>query len=188
MNAKSHVVIVLSGKRKSGKDFVADMLLQCFKESGEILRISEPLKEIYAREHDLNFERLLDASEYKEKHRANMIKWGEEQREKNPYIFCETVIRKASKRILIISDARRKTDLEFFRREFPKNLLLIRIEAQEETRQKRGWVFTKGIDDADSECNLDSIKDWDYVVKNDKDNLDIQEDIKSIAHKALELV
>jgi phosphomevalonate kinase len=42
----------------------------------------------------------------------------------------------------------------------------IRITADEEIRKSRGWVFTEGIDDGATECNLDHITDWDLVVDN----------------------
>ena len=45
-----------------------------------ILRISGPLKKCYAENHGLDFETLLSAGAYKEKHRLDMIKWSEEIR------------------------------------------------------------------------------------------------------------
>ena len=33
----------------------------------------------------------------------------------------------------------------------------------------RGWVFTPSVDDAESECGLDNVNDWDVVVENDGD-------------------
>ena len=33
----------------------------------------------------------------------------------------------------------------------------------------RGWVFTPSVDDAESECGLDNVTDWDVVVENDGD-------------------
>ena len=78
------LILLFSGKRKSGKDFVTDLLQvnscvsrkvkfrPCFQEhlgSGSvILRLSGPLKECYAKEHGLDFEKMLSASDYKEKY------------------------------------------------------------------------------------------------------------------------
>ena len=33
-------------------------------------------------------------------------------------------------------------------------------------RKRRGWKFTAGIDDAQSECGLDG-RDWDVIFAND---------------------
>ena len=49
-------MILLSGKRKSGKDFVAERLLPALGDGGGdavILRLSGPLKKCYAEQHNL---------------------------------------------------------------------------------------------------------------------------------------
>lgn len=38
--------------------------------------------------------------------------------------------------------------------------------ADENIRVKRGLVFTKGVDDAPSECDLDGLDKWDYLINN----------------------
>ena len=94
----SRRVLLFSGKRKTGKDHLTEYLLKYLKENGfqeptedvkldlksqksaVILRISGPLKKCYAEDHGLDFETLLSAGSYKEKHRLDMIKWSEEIR------------------------------------------------------------------------------------------------------------
>lgn len=49
-----------------------------------------------------------------------------------------------SKKIWIVSDARRKTDISWFQSSF-SNVKLIRIIADECTRKERGWEFIKGF-------------------------------------------
>lgn len=71
-----------------------------------------------------------------------------------------------SKPIVIVSDIRRKTDIEFFR-SHSYNIKTIRINASQEVRKARGWTFQNGIDDVQSECDLDDFKQWDLVVHND---------------------
>ena len=78
------LVLLFSGKRKSGKDYITELLkvrsvptnynLDCCDtyqekrgEDAVILRLSGPLKECYARDHGLDFEKMLSASDYKEK-------------------------------------------------------------------------------------------------------------------------
>ena len=73
-------VILLSGKRKSGKDFVAERLLPAMGSDAVILRLSGPLKKCYAEQHDLDYEKLMSSDGYKEKYRRDMIRWSEEIR------------------------------------------------------------------------------------------------------------
>ena len=72
------------------------------------------------------------------------------------------------RRVVIISDARRPSDIEFFQQGAAAHqwkLLTVRIEAPDAVRTQRGWVFTAGVDDAESECGLDG-REWDVVVDN----------------------
>ena len=71
--------------------------------------------------------------------------------------------------IWIVSDCRRKTDVQFFEELFGREQVRrIRIEASEGTRKRRGFVFQNGVDDAESECGLDNLDGgFDFVVQND---------------------
>ena len=44
--------------------------------------------------------------------------------------------------------------------------LTVRIEVADDVRQTRGWVYTAGIDDAESECALDG-REWGVLLRND---------------------
>lgn len=169
------VVLILSGKRKSGKDHVASKLLIKFgEEIAAIIRLSGPLKSEYAKSHNLDYETLLSPATYKEDHRADMILFGEKKRQEDSSYWCRLATDMpwiTSKKIWIVSDARRITDLEYFRR-FP-HVITIRVVADEETRKKRGYRFEAGIDDSESECGLDQVTDWDYVLQNNsRDNIE----------------
>ena len=179
-----NVVFVLSGKRKSGKDFVANKLKDTFGcDRCNIIRLSGPLKYEYARQNGLDFNRLLDSSTYKEFYRQEMIRWGEEKRNADPSYFCRLAIEMVlagnsnenssqPKSVWIISDARRKTDVRYFKDNY-KNVVSLRINASEETRRSRGWVFTPDVDDAESECGLDE-EEFDHVIQNDGDEQQLE--------------
>ncbi|KAK3607909.1 hypothetical protein CHS0354_036734 [Potamilus streckersoni] len=172
MSTYPSAILVFNGKRKSGKDFISVSLQKRFGEDKcAILRLSGPLKKQYAKEHNLDFDKLLDASEYKEKYRAEMIKWGEEKRRADPGYFCRLAVsEEGNKPIWIISDARRKSDVDYFQKNYRKVTQTVRIMADENVRIERGYQFTKGIDDAESECGLDIGMDWDIVIYNNGDN------------------
>ena len=177
------LAIVFAGKRKSGKDYCSDRLLALIgDEVAEIGRLSGPLKKAYAEEHDLDYAELLTASSYKEQHRARMITWGEERRNADAGFFARKVLAASSKPILIISDARRPGDVAFFQENVP-TVITVRVEASQDTRRARGWVFTGGVDDAESECGLDAYEPWDVVLHND-DGADVHEQLAVLTKKA----
>jgi phosphomevalonate kinase len=174
------IVIVFSGKRKSGKDYLCERLEKFFgadkaaspggAPQAAIGRLSGPLKKAYADEHNLNFKELLSDGPYKEKYRKDMIAWGVARRTADPGYFPRLVLAQTRPMppILIISDARRATDLAFFKDDPRWKCLSVRVMATEETRAGRGWKFTPGVDDVDSETGLDGRADWDIVINNNQ--------------------
>ena len=176
----SIAIFILSGKRKSGKDFVANKLKETFgHDRCEIIRLSGPLKYEYARQNGLDFDRLLDSTTYKEFYRQDMIRWGEEKRNADPSYFCRLAINMAfsatsegresiQKPVWVISDARRKSDVHYFKENYDK-VVHVRIDASEDVRKSRGWIFTPGVDDAESECGLDNEK-FDFIIHNNEDD------------------
>lgn len=81
-----------------------------------------------------------------------------------------------------MSDIRRKTDIEFFRSQ-GYNIKAIRINAAEEVRKARGWKFECGVDDVQSECDLDDFTQWDLKIDNDN-----SQDAETIVQQILELI
>lgn len=71
------------------------------------------------------------------------------------------------KSIWIVSDIRRKTDIKWFEDNYPNRVKTIRIKANDEIREKRGWKFTQGVDDVTSECDLDDFSNWDLEIINE---------------------
>ncbi|XP_053330763.1 phosphomevalonate kinase isoform X1 [Spea bombifrons] len=189
------LLLVFSGKRKSGKDHVTALLRDRLgPDTCAVLRLSGPLKEQYAKEHGLDYERLLDASEYKEKYRADMIRWGEERRRADPAFFCRGAVDGVKQPVWIISDARRGSDVDWFISTYGAVTQTVRVTASEDTRRARGWVYTPGegagsvspgegagwhvidvnhlpslpdIDDAESECGLDHGVVFNWIISND---------------------
>ncbi|KAK9891078.1 hypothetical protein WA026_013401 [Henosepilachna vigintioctopunctata] len=161
-------ILLLSGKRKSGKDFLAEKLKSILGEDCTVLRISEPIKKHYAEKCGVNFKELLGDGPFKEKYRKEMIVWGEQIRAEDPGYFCRLVCKNAQKTAFwIISDIRRKSDIHFFEQNYGNKMKSVRINTSKEIRESRGWVYTIGVDDVQSECDLDDYADWDVIVSND---------------------
>ncbi|XP_060613894.1 phosphomevalonate kinase [Anolis sagrei] len=175
------LVLLFSGKRKSGKDFVAEEIQSRLgPDVCAILRLSGPLKEQYAKEHGLDFQRLLDATDYKETYRQDMIRWGEERRRTDPGFFCRIVVGEATQPIWVVSDTRRLSDVEWFRDVYGDLVQVVRVVATEETRRRRDWVFVPGIDDAESECGLDQGLTFDWVLSNEGDPLALEAQMEAL--------
>ncbi|KAM9251899.1 phosphomevalonate kinase [Cariama cristata] len=179
--AAPRAVLLLSGKRKSGKDFVAEELRSRLgPDVCTVLRLSGPLKEQYAKEHGLDFQRLLDASAYKETYRQDMIRWGEEKRRADPGFFCRTAVEGAAQPVWVVSDTRRLSDVEWFQDVYGDVVQTVRVVASEETRKRRNWAFVAGVDDAESECGLDQGVAFDWVIANDGDELSLDEQLETL--------
>ena len=72
--------------------------------------------------------------------------------------------------IWIINDVKSNEEIEFFKKYFNDCVLLVRIEASNDTRQKHGWSFQD-----DSQCQLDTNIQWSFVFSNnEEDNFDEQ--------------
>ncbi|KAK3921892.1 Phosphomevalonate kinase [Frankliniella fusca] len=185
-------VILFSGKRKCGKDYISDLLLDRIGSNRAcMIKISSPIKAHWAHQNGLDLQELMSANEYKEKFRQDMIVWSESQRAKDPGCFCRLAVDQAKaqdKPIWIVSDIRRKTDIKWFTDEFGGNVVrTIRVFADENVRQERGYVFTKGVDDIASECDLDDVEEWNWRVMNNGDESEVEkclttmiDDIESI--------
>ncbi|XP_046645152.1 phosphomevalonate kinase-like [Daphnia pulicaria] len=169
-------ILCLSGKRKSGKDYIAELLHAGIPNS-IIIRISAPIKKYWSESKGLDMDKLMSDGAYKEEYRTEMIVWGEEKRAQDSGFFCRTAIemlKGSDFPVWIVSDLRRETDLKFFRDTYPNRVTCVRISASSEARVKRGFVFAAGVDDTESENGLDHIQDWDVCFQNDGDHLLLQ--------------
>ena len=185
------VIIVLSGKRKSGKDFVAHTIINNLSEAKcHVMRVAAPIKRHFCQVYSMDYDEMMTASVYKEQRRSEMIRWGEEQRNKDAGVFCraeknEAV--KSKKLVWILSDARRPSDVEYFREYANLNgvrFFAIRISADIKTRESRGWKFTKDVDDVTSECGLDEYTNWNLVLSNSNGD-NVQSEIETFCTKLL---
>ncbi|XP_004522686.1 probable phosphomevalonate kinase [Ceratitis capitata] len=159
-------IILISGKRKSGKDHISATLQNIVRDRSQIVRISEPIKTEWAKRLNLNLNELLSDGPYKEKYRKDMIEWSEDVRAKDYGYFCRAAMLHAHTEIIIVSDIRRKTDIKYFLETYGTLVHTVRIMAKDEIRIERGWHFTKGVDDVASECDLDDYTQWDIVLQN----------------------
>lgn len=155
---KPDLIILISGKRKSGKTFLSEKLFSHLLDTefnlNEII-LAGPLKEIYAKENGLDYERLLDTSSYKELHRVDMIKWSDSKRVEDLYFFCKIAVGKVAYdlsmkvknklNIWVVTDLRLQVELQYFKLKYSNLIKTVRVLASDEVRIQRNWVFTKGL-------------------------------------------
>ncbi|VDP11971.1 unnamed protein product [Soboliphyme baturini] len=179
------VIVLVSGKRKCGKDFLSQTLKTLLEQralSVCIVHLSAPLKRQYAELHGLDFDQLLTASDYKEVHRPNMVKWSEAIRDNDPGYFCRLAVAEAVAKseendfaVWIVADCRRPSDIVFFDTilpaksdRIPPTILKVRVAASDASRRARGWTFVDGVDNGATECALDAYDHWDFCIENDR--------------------
>ena len=159
-------IVLVNGKRKSGKDYFASSLRDTLSFSSQIIHLSNEIKREYATLHNLDYEELLTDSPYKDKYRKEMIALGESRRNEDPSYYCHLATQHATADIWIIVDNRRETDIKYFKTNYPQKCLVIRVTADESVRINRGWSYKTGVDDVVSECGLDEYP-HDIVIVND---------------------
>uniref|UniRef100_A0A146KU59 Phosphomevalonate kinase n=2 Tax=Lygus hesperus TaxID=30085 RepID=A0A146KU59_LYGHE len=168
-------VLLFSGKRKCGKDYVTDKLLERLNwEDVALIRISGPIKSHWGKEKGLDFDLLMGSSEYKERYRRELVTWSENVRNSDYGYFCRAALDMYdaySKKFWVVSDVRRKTDIRWFSENFPGKIRTIRLVCDDQIRVERGWKFTEGIDDKETECDLDDFDSWDFKIINNGQDL-----------------
>lgn len=180
-------VFLFSGKRKCGKDFITDILLERIGTKAVIIKISAPIKSHWAEVKGLSLEHLMSANEYKEKYRHEMVVWSEAVRDKDPGYFCRQAVKMNNaqeKPIWIVSDVRRRTDIAWFRQEYGNAVRTIRVTTDEDIRIKRGYKFTPGVDDMATECDLDEVKEWDWTISNNGNDEELKNCIQLLVQDA----
>ena len=45
--------------------------------------------------------------------------------------------------------------------------------------------YFEGVDDAESECGLDSVSDWDWIISNEGDAQDLEDQLRQVIDLAL---
>lgn len=113
-----------------------------------------------------------------------MIEFGEEMRAKDSGYWAKLTTKNPSSRFWIIPDCRRTTDVDYFvelaNQKASVAPIRVRVFAETEVREKRGYKFCAGIDDAESECGLDNYPEWDVKIENNGDMEKLSQEIDKL--------
>lgn len=161
-------IIVISGKQYSGKDTLAKMLLDKLPEFKRI-GIGDSIKIEYAKRNNITFEEI---EKNKHLYRNNLIELGNWGRKISDDFWLKNLVQYDK---IIVPDVRVMAELNFFK---AQGAFLVRVEASEDNRKKRGILVNK--DDA-TETALDNYKNWNLIVQNNSD----YEALKKEADKVL---
>ncbi len=158
--------IAISGKARSGKSTLADMLIERLGKPWHIESISDPIMIEWCEENkpedyatkgpEWSLEM---AKGVKEEIRQELIELGQRRREQDPLYWIN---RLSCIPNAIIPNCRFAAEYDYFRN---RDFYMIRVEATPEIREARGCP---DLNDP-SECDLDSIDlhEWDFIVYND---------------------
>ncbi|XP_037018372.2 phosphomevalonate kinase isoform X2 [Artibeus jamaicensis] len=90
------------------------------------------------------------------------------------------VVQGVSQPVWLVSDTRRASDIQWFRESYGAVTRTVRVVALEQSRRQRGWVFTPGVDDGESECGLDNFGDFDWVIENHGDEQRLEKQLEDL--------
>jgi len=165
-------IIIFSGKQYSGKDTAAKILMEKMPDykrcaMGDIIKIE------YGRLHNISYEEI-EAN--KPKYRQGLINLGNWGRSQSPDYWLEKII--AQEGNIVVTDVRIKHEYEVFKK---AGAISIRVEADRDLREQRGGKLV-GEDDV-TEVDLDDIRDWDFVLDNNKDYETLKQNVLKIVEQ-----
>lgn len=154
MKNSNKKIIIFSGKQFSGKDTVAKILLDRFKDFRRI-GIADAIKMKFSKQIGVSVQEI---EENKSKYRQDLIELGNWGRSQSPDYWLNSIIE--SEGNIVVTDVRMAHELDVFKK---NGAISVRVEADEDVRSKRG-ILTSSLDE--TETQLDNVKDWDFVINN----------------------
>ena len=165
-------IIIFSGKQYSGKDTAAKILIEALP-SYKRFAMGDIIKLEYGKTHNVSLEEI---ENNKSKYRQGLIDLGNWGRAQSQDYWIKKIINQKGN--IVVTDVRIKYEYNIFKQ---AGAISIRIEADRELREKRGGKLV-GENDI-TELDLDYIKDWDYVIDNNKDYETLKENVMKIVAK-----
>lgn len=168
-------LLAISGKRFSGKDSFAALLVEEAKQLGVVLEtyaFAGESKRLFVEQQrragvEVDLARLTGDRAYKETWRPQLTKFTVEAIAADPLVFCREVARRieASGRPALITDLRLTLELDYLRPRTP--LHVVRLLRSDAARAASGWQFKPEVDTHHTETELDDPALWDEVVRNE---------------------
>lgn len=168
-------LLAISGKRFSGKDSFAALLVEEARQLGlalETYAFAGESKRLFVEQQqragvEVDLARLMSDRAYKETWRPLLTKFTVDAIAADPLVFCRAVVQRieASGRPALITDLRLRLELDYLRPRAP--LHVVRLVRSDEARAASGWQRNPDVDGHHTETELDDPKLWDEVVQNE---------------------
>ena len=165
-------IIIFSGKQYAGKDTAAKILMDMLP-SFKRCAMGDVIKQEYGRLNNITYEEI-EAN--KSKYRQGLIDLGNWGRKQNQDYWLKKIIEQEGS--IVVTDVRIKHEYELFK---AAGAISIRVEADRDLREARGGKLV-GEDDV-TEVDLDNIRDWDYIIDNNKDYDTLKKNVSAIVEK-----
>ncbi|MBR1618858.1 hypothetical protein IJ674_03055 [bacterium] len=165
-------IIIFSGKQYSGKDTAAKIMLDLMPDfhrcaMGDIIKLT------YGNEKGLTYEEI---EKNKPIYRQDLINLGNWGREQHPDYWLKKILEQDGN--IMVTDVRVQHEYDVFK---DAGAIAIRVEASRQTRLSRGGSLT-GENDV-TETGLDHIKNWDYIIDNNSDYVNLKKQVSGIVEE-----
>jgi phosphomevalonate kinase len=169
-------VILISGKRWSGKDKSAEIIKQYISENTsyqiDSMALAYATKVGYCKENNLNLDRMVHDQIFKESHRMGLLDYYLTNNDPKWYAdyVLEYMNTKNDIHYFIIPDLRIIAHADIFKSpeittKYDICCVFIRINSSNEVKKSRGWI-EKECDKDHTEIELDDYVGFDFVINN----------------------
>ena len=159
------LVIIISGKRCSGKTTLAEKIYNIFKNntSISIMPIANSLKQSFCKFYNIDYDSMINNYDIKQQNRKLLLKFAKNKQKiyGNEY-WIHDLLQSIPQhiKIIIIPDVRRIYEIYEIKKQYVT--IAIRVEVPQWVRKKRGYIYDKYIDLNIFETDLDNYK-WDII-------------------------
>ena len=184
-------LLCLSGKRGSGKDTFAALLVEQARQHGvtlELFAFAGESKRLFAQQQqargvDVELHRLLHDRAYKEALRPQLTQFTVDAIDDDPLVFCRAVADRieASPHPALVTDLRLRLEVEHLRERF--DVHVVRIRRSDDARAASGWRFDPAKDEHHTETELDDEALWNEVVDNDGTLAELEDKANDVVNR-----
>jgi phosphomevalonate kinase len=178
-------LLCISGKRFSGKDTFARLLVDAARAGGIELAtyaFADESKRMFAAQRpEVELARLTSDRAYKEQWRPQLTQFTVDAIAADPLVFVREVARRidGDARPPLITDLRLRLELDWLRPRF--ELLVARLERPDDLRAVSGWAFDAAKDRHQTETDLDG--EPFEIVRNDGSEVELAAKARAICER-----
>jgi phosphomevalonate kinase len=174
------MIILVSGKQRSGKDFLCGLIEELTNGKMKRVGLADALKDEYSEVAGGLPRSIIEELKMIPQIRAQLILVGQarkiygsvDKKTEGSVNYWLDVFKDQDN--ILVADTRYTCEVDYFK---PLNAVKIRIDCPREIRAQRG---TLSNEDHPSETELDTYKDWDYMIDGSKSKDEVNKQIQNI--------